>query len=47
MKASGLIAELETFANEFKDDEEDPSLLEKIKKASTNNMMREDQIDEL
>ena len=47
MKASALISELVTFANEFKDDEDDPTLLEKIKKASTNKMMREDHIEQL
>jgi hypothetical protein len=34
LKGSGLVTELVKFANEFKDDEDDPSLLERIKAAS-------------
>lgn len=33
-KAGSLIKELVAFANEFKDEEDDPSILEKIKTAS-------------
>lgn len=42
MKSSALISELVAFASEFKDEEEDPSLLEKIKKASGIFLLRDD-----
>ena len=47
LKSQALINELVKFASEFKDEEEDPSLLEKIKKASTEFLMRDDHIEEL
>lgn len=47
MKSSTLINELVNFANEFKDEEDDPSLLERIKTASGQFLLRDDQIDAL
>lgn len=42
LQASSLIKELVQFANEFKDDDDEPSLIEKIKIASGDSKMRED-----
>ncbi len=47
MKSNALIKELVAFASEFKDDEDDPNLLEKIKKASQTYMITDSQIASL
>lgn len=47
LNASSLIKELVQFAHEFKDEDDEPSLIEKIKNASGEFMMREDQIENL
>jgi hypothetical protein len=40
MKSSLLIKELVAFAQEFKDDEDEPNILEKIKTASQDYLLK-------
>lgn len=42
-----MIAELTKFANEFKDDDDEPSLMQKIKEASRSIDITQEKVDEL
>jgi hypothetical protein len=47
LKSNALIKELVAFTTDFNDDEDEPNLLEKIKKASETYMITDDQIADL
>ena len=47
LKSQALISELVKFASEFKEDEDDPSILDKVKKASEDYLLKESEIEAL